>query len=110
MSIPVGVTPTFTLTFDDDNLDLTAADHVYVTFKSGLTKITKSDAQLTVSAKVIEVALTQAETLSFMPASYIPNPPLVEIQANWTYTGGDRAASEIFSYQFSNQLLDEVVS
>lgn len=110
MSIPVGVTPTFTLTFDDDNLDLTAADHVYVTFKSGLTKITKSDAQLTVSAKEIEVALTQAETLAFMPTSYLPCPPKVDIQANWTYTGGDRAASEIFSYQFGNQLLDEVVS
>ena len=110
MSIPVGVTPTFTLTFDDDNLDLTATDHVYVTFKSGLTKITKSDAQLTVAAKQIDVALTQAETLSFMPASYIPNPPLVEIQANWTYSNGDRAASDIVKYPFGKQLLDKVVN
>lgn len=110
MSIPVGVTPTFTLTFDDDNLDLTAADHVYVTFECGLVELTKADLDLTIAAKQIDVSLTQAETLSFMPASYIPNPPLVEIQANWTYSNGDRAASDIVKYPFGKQLLDKVVS
>lgn len=109
MSIPVGVTPTFTLTFTDDNLDLTAASHVYVTFKCGTVEITKEDSDLTIAAKQIEVSLTQAESLSFMPISSLPNPPLVQIQANWTYSGGDRAASDIIEYQFSYQLLDEVV-
>lgn len=110
MSIPVGVTPTFSLKFSDNTLDLTQASHVYVTFRSGLVTLTKSDAALTVAAKQIDVALSQAESLQFMPASYLPNPPEVEIQANWTYAGGKRAASDVVLYQFTDQLLDEVVN
>lgn len=110
MSIPVGVTPTFSLTFSDNTLDLTQASHVYVTFRSGLVTLTKSDAALTVAAKQIDVALSQSETLQFMPSSSIPNPPAVKIQANWTYAGGKRAASDIVVYQFTDQLLDKVVN
>ena len=109
MSIPVGVTPTFTLTFTDNTLDLTQASHVYVTFKCGTVEITKKDSALTVAEKTIEVSLTQAESLKFMPTSVLPNPPKVAIQANWTYAGGGRAASNVVFYQFSLQLLDEVV-
>ena len=100
MAIPRGVTPTFTLTFADENLDLTQAAHVYVTFKSGKT-ITKSDSELTIAAKQIDVYLTQAETLSFRG--------VVSIQVNWTYADGSRAASDIVPYNFSEQLLDKVV-
>lgn len=32
MSIPRGTTPTFALTFEDEELDLTQAENVYVTF------------------------------------------------------------------------------
>ena len=101
MAIPRGVTPTFTLTFVDENLDLTAASHVYVTFKSGIT-ITKSDDELTIATKQIDVFLSQEETLSFKQRQ-------VAIQANWTYSDGTRAASDIVSYNFSEQLLDKVV-
>lgn len=99
--IPRGVTPTFTLTFTDDDLDLTQATHVYVTFKGGR-EITKSDGELTIAAKQIDVYLTQEETLSFRLGG-------VSIQVNWTYGDGSRAASEVVGYTFSPQLLDKVV-
>lgn len=101
MAIPRGVTPTFTLTFEDDDLDLTQAAHVYVTFRGGR-EITKADDELTIAAKQIDVYLTQAETLAFRQGE-------VAIQANWTYLDGHRAASEIVSFNFSGQLLDKVV-
>lgn len=101
MSIPRGVTPTFTLTFSDEALDLTAASHVYVTFVGGKT-VTKSDSELTIEEKQISVYLSQEETLSF-------NTGLVSIQVNWTYGNGSRSASEMVNYPFSNNLLNEVV-
>ena len=57
MSIPRGVTPTFTLAFDDENLDLTQAEHVYVTFRNK-SVLTKSDGGLTIAEKQISVYLT----------------------------------------------------
>ena len=101
MAIPRGVTPTFTLTFTDENLDLTAADHVYVTFKGGVT-ITKADSELTIAAKQIDVYLSQEETLAFKQRQ-------VSIQVNWTYANGSRSASEVVGYSFSDNLLDKVV-
>lgn len=101
MSIPRGVTPTFTLTFDSDDLDLTQADHVYVTFANKVT-LTKSDADLDIEAKQISVYLTQEETLSFREGA-------TSIQVNWTYGDWSRASSEIVRYNFGAQLLDRVV-
>jgi len=101
MAIPRGVTPTFTLTFTDQGLDLTAANHVYVTFRNKVT-LTKSDSDLTIAPKQIDVYLTQEETLAFRQGA-------TEIQVNWTYGNGSRAASETVSYLFSNNLLDVVV-
>ena len=101
MSVPRGVTPTLEFTFDDENLDLTSANHVYVTFRGGKS-FTKSDEDLTIEAKKISVYLNQSETLSFMAGP-------VEIQANWTYPNGRRAASTIVSYVFDKQLLNQVV-
>ena len=71
--------------------------------------MTKSDSALTVAAKSITVALTQADTLKFLQG-YTGDAVNVEIQANWTYSGGKRAASEVAVYPFSKQLLNEVVS
>ena len=103
-SIPRGVTPTIVLTFADPALDLTTADHVYVTFRNvqGGKDITKSDEDLTVSAKQISVFLSQSDTLSFTKGA-------VAIQANWTYASGARAASTIVNYTFGDQLLNRVV-
>lgn len=101
MSIPRGVTPTFTLTFSDPSIDFTIAQHVYVTFK-GVDTITKQDDELTIREKEIDIYLTQAETLRFVNG-------MVQIQVNWTYQNGRRAASDIKKYSFSPQLLDKVV-
>ena len=100
MAIPRGVTPTFTLTFDDEGLDLTQANHVYVTFRNRKV-ITKKDADLNVSENSISVYLSQEETLSFRDGD-------TAIQANWTYGNGSRAASEIVVYRFTEQLYDTV--
>lgn len=102
MSIPQFTTPTFQLTFNDENLDLTEARNVYVTFRSGTNLITKTGADLTVEAKSISVNLNQSDTGQFGHGS-------IDIQANWTTDGGGRAASEVVSCQISEQLLRRVV-
>lgn len=102
MSIPRGTTPTFTLTFTEQGLDLTAAANVYVTFTQGIKTITKTGADLEVGEKTIAVYLSQAETLMFSVGK-------VEIQANWTTQAGNRAASDIVEYDFTKQLLQRVV-
>lgn len=102
MSAPRGTTPTLVLTFTDDNLDLTSAAGVYVTFKYGPNALTKTGEDLTVEAKKITVSFSQEETLSF------PEGPM-QIQANWTGADGFRAASEIQVFNWSRQLLPEVL-
>ena len=102
MAIPVGVTPTFTLTFSDQTLDLTAAANVYVSFKNGKFEITKTQDDLTVEARSVSVYLSQKETLSLSTGT-------VAIQANWTYADGSRAASSVVNYSFSENLLNRVV-
>lgn len=79
-----GTTPTLTLTFSEQDLDLTQALHVYVTISSedGTPLLTKKDSQLSVEAKTIEVFLTQEETLAFAGLITI-------LRANWTYTVGN---------------------
>ena len=101
-NIARGTTPTFTLTFSDETVDLTTANNVYVTFLSGNTKITKTGTDLTITALSIGVHLSQEETLSSREG-------IVNIQANWTTADGNRVASEIASYTLTRQLLDEVI-
>ena len=103
MSVPQFTTPTFTLTFTEQGLDLTTAENVYVTFKSKMNVITKTGDSLTVAARSIIVHLTQMETGKFCPGD-------IEIQANWTTASGDRAASKIVAYHIDRQLLTEVIA
>ena len=103
MAIPRGVTPTFTLKFNEESLDLTQAANVYVTFSYGKGKITKGANDITVRENEVDVFLSQQETLAF-PIG------VVEIQVNWVYGNGVRGASDCVSYKFSKQLLDRVVS
>ena len=63
MSVPRGTTPTYTCTFSDESVDLTTATNVYVTLEQGRNNITKSGDDLVVSAKRIEVYLSQRDTL-----------------------------------------------
>ena len=102
MGVPQFTTPTFTLTFTEQTLDLTQAANVYVTFKSGMYTLTKTGDALTVQAKSIGVHLTQKETAKFRGGR-------VKIQANWTTALGGRAASEVVQYDIDEQLLMAVV-
>lgn len=97
-----GTTPTFTFTFpNDSSVDLTQAAHVYVTFK-GAQIIEKSDTDLTIAEKRVEVFLSQEETLAL---SHGP----IGIQINWTYADGSRAASDIVQYTISKNLIGRVL-
>lgn len=102
MSVPQYTTPTFTLTFSEQSLDLTQAVNVYVTFKSGEYTLTKSGDSLTVAEKSISVQLSQEETANFQQGG-------VKIQANWTTALGKRVSSEVVSYKISEQLLMAVI-
>ena len=102
MGIPRGTTPTFTLTFTDESLDLTQASHVIVSFRGGCGVIEKSDDDLVVSAQTISVYLDQAETLSLARGA-------VAIQVNWTYGDGSRAASNIVNVQLTENLVGRVI-
>ena len=108
MSAPRGTTPTFTFTFSETGLDLTVAEHVYVTFRRGLEKLTKANSALTIGEKTVEVSLSQSETLAFLADPFTEQAP-IEIQINWTDINGSRSASEVVKYQLDKQLLNEVV-
>ena len=101
MSVPRYTTPTFTLTFAEQGLDLTQATGVYVTFKQALYEVTKTGDDLEVEAKKISICMSQEDTARFFVGD-------VEMQANWT-TGDRRACSEIVSYPISEQLLKQVI-
>ena len=102
MSVPQFTTPTFTLTFNEENLNLQETENVYVTFRSRDYILTKTGESLDIQEKSIGVRLSQTETARFQTGD-------VEIQANWTTAGGERAASEIVCYSISKQLLQKVV-
>jgi hypothetical protein len=102
MSIVRGTTPTFLLEFPND-IDLTEAANVYVTFGKNGTVITKATADLDIEPHSISVHLTQEETLKFGIGA-------LEIQANWVFANGRRVASEISTYVVTKQLLAEVIS
>lgn len=102
MGVPRYTTPVFTLTFTEKDLDLTLASDVFVTFKQACNIITVTGEDLTVSEKSISVSFSQEQTASFCIGD-------VEIQANWVI-GDKRAASEVVTYQFTKQLLQEVIT
>lgn len=95
-------TPTFTLTLPED-IDLTSADHIYVTFTSnGKTLLTKQDEDLFVKKNLISVTLSQTETKGF--------PHRVTMQVNWTYTDNGkqkRACTNIKTLEFKTNLVEE---
>ena len=103
MGVPRYTTPTFTLTFSEQALDLTQAVDVFVTFKQADKILTVTGEDLTVQAKSIGVSFTQEDSAQF----YVGD---VEIQANWVMGDGQRAASEVVLYQFTDQLLQRVIA
>lgn len=102
MAIPRATTPTLTLTFTDETLDLTTASGVYVTLAQNNVSITKTNEDIVVSPKQVVVLLSQEETLRFLDGK-------VEIQVNWIFSNGKRACSDVQIIQMSKQLLKEVI-
>ena len=79
-----GTTPTFQLKLADETVDLTQASNVYATFKQESNTITKTGADIEVTANQVDVYFTQSETLSFKAGT-------MYCQLNWTYSDGQRA-------------------
>lgn len=101
-----GTTPTFILTLDE-SVNLTGCN-VYVTFwqdKKDCCKdllLTKTNEDLEISTNVINVYLTQEETLKFQRGN-------MSIQVNWTFDGGQRACSEIANVKVDTNLLGMIL-
>lgn len=102
MGVPRYTTPVFTLTFSEKTLDLTQARDVFVTFVQADKAITKTGEDLDVTEKTIRVYFSQEDSAAF----YVGD---VNIQANWVTGDGNRAASEVVKYQFTEQLLKQVI-
>lgn len=104
-----GTTPTFTLKISDDNdVDLSQADHIYFTISQGSKIITKSGEQVEVSdGKTVLVFLDQEESLSLKEREK------AEIQLNWTYIDPSgtlrRAATSVKEVTIGKQLLKQVI-
>lgn len=97
-----GTTPTFELKINDENIDLTEADNVYVTFRTKKGKSTYTGEALEVTEQQVDVYLTQEQTLAFPTG-------IVEVQINWTYENGKRACTNIARIVVSENLIEEVL-
>lgn len=102
MGVPQYTTPTFALTFDNPDIDLTLASAVFVSFKSGAYYLRKTGDDLQIEPQKITVCLTQEETSHFGVGND------VAIQANWKI-GDSRVSSNIILVDISEQLLKEVI-
>lgn len=103
-----GTTPTITFTIQNQDVDLTAAENVYVTFAQGMTVIQKSNDNLEIEARTVSVWLTQEESLKLADGSNC------EVQINWTFLAADgetvrRAATEVKTINIGKQLLKRVI-
>ena len=102
------LTPTITMTFPD-TLDLDEAAHVCFTMTQGnRVVIEKKDAQLTISDNVVQVWLSQADTLALSVGE-------AKYQLNWTYApdgAGNvaRGASDVHKMTITENLKNEVMS
>lgn len=100
-----GTTPTFILELEDETIDLTLANNVYISIVSNTVTYQKKsgDEGVTVEPHRVLVYLTQAESLQFTAKEKI------EFQLNWTYADGSRVATTIMSKRADRNLLEEVV-
>ena len=103
-----GTTPTITFTIQNQEIDLTAAQNVYVTFSQGMTRIEKANEDLEIEARAVSVWLTQEESMKLADGS------VVEVQINWTFLAADgetvrRAATEVKTIAIGKQLLKRVI-
>lgn len=101
----IGTTPTFTLKVtDDETLDFTSVEQIYFTIKQGSVSYTKTGEDVVIiDEHTITVTFTQEETLSFRYNLQ------AEIQLNWIYENGARAATKIKTINLSKNLIREVL-
>lgn len=96
-----GTTPTITMTFPEGT-DFTNTT-VYVSLSndkgSELLRVTGED--LDIQDNVISMYLTQEQTLAL--------PWHVLLQVNWTYGTGERACSNVVSFDTKRNLISEVI-
>lgn len=105
-----GSTPTITLTVGDETLDLGTADNVYVTFTDNpgfgaKTVVTKTGSEISVSGNVVDVWLTEEESLSLANGS-------AAVQVNWIYYedgNARRGATLAKNITIFPQLLEEEI-
>ena len=98
-----GTTPTFELKITAVTVDLTQATNVYATFAQWGKTITKTGNDIDVTAQQVDVYFSQADSLSFSSGT-------IEVQLNWTYTDGSRAATNIIKVVIGDNLLPEVLA
>lgn len=101
----VGTTPTFTIKVtDDETLDFEQAENIYFTIRQGSVKFTKTGEDIgIIDEHTLEVTFSQEETLAFRYNLE------AEIQLNWTYSNGARAATRVKTIQLSKNLIREVL-
>lgn len=97
-------TPTFIFQ-TTNNVDLTLASEVHVTFDSYGVKLDKTGEDLDVEAKQVSVYLNQEDTLKFRPGT-------CEAMINWKYPDGNRGSSDPdhpIKFVVNKNLLDQVI-
>lgn len=94
-----GLTPTIIVTLPEE-IDLTEAANVYASFKQGRKVDLVISEGLDVQAHSVGIYLEQAQTLLFEPGD-------LGLMINWTYSGGQRGATnEIMLHVNANHLLE----
>lgn len=94
-----GTTPTLTLTFPEGT-DFSNTT-VYVSLSNVHKKEILRIENPSITENVINIYLTQEQTLAL--------PSIVYIQVNWTYGTGERACSNIVSFDTQRNLINEVL-
>lgn len=98
-----GTTPNITLTVGDSSIDLETADAVYVTITRGNVTVTKTGADLDVSGNVVDVFLTEEESIDLSEG-------VAYIQVNWVFDDVKRAATKVAQFVIDKQLLMEEIT
>ena len=103
-----GTTPTFTLTIQDQSVNLSQALTVIATFKQSGKRIDISGERLAIDGRTVSVYLTQQESLLLTPG--VP----ASVQINWTYANPSgetprRAATVPANFKIDEQFYERVI-
>lgn len=97
-----GTTPTFRFILNDDQIDLTQMDHIYVTFQQGNYVMTKSGDDLDLSEKQVDVYFNQNESLRFKQG-------VLSVQINYTFDNGKRGCTNIVNVSVGKNLVGSIL-